>query len=81
MKYSSHKEIDKLVRHLVSLGWTFWRGGKHGRLRPPFGNCILTVPTSPSCHQALRSFHGDVRRAGKHQAPASGRPGTVTSGM
>lgn len=63
MKYSSHKEIDKLVRELVKKGWIFWHGGKHGRLRAPSGRNILTVPVSPSGSNVVRNFTGDVKRA------------------
>jgi hypothetical protein len=65
VKYSSHKEIDKLVRELVRKGWIFWRGGKHGRLRAPSGKDTLTVPVSPSCKNVLKNFAGDVKRAGR----------------
>ena len=62
MKYSSQKDIDKLVRTLVREGWLYWRGGKHGRLQAPFADAKLTVPGSPSDMNAFENFRRDVQR-------------------
>lgn len=62
MKYSSQKDIDKLVRRLVREGWRYWRGAKHGRLQPPCGVWTLTVPGSPSDIHAFQNFRRDVYR-------------------
>ena len=32
MKYSSNQAIRDLVRELVRSGWSYRRGGKHGKL-------------------------------------------------
>lgn len=48
MKYCSNKEIDRIVRRLISQGWLFRQGGKHGRLTQPDGQQTLTIAKSPS---------------------------------
>lgn len=65
MKYCNAKEINVLVSALVGEGWSFRRGGRHGKLRPPQGARMLTVPTSPSDHRAWLNFRRDVRQAQK----------------
>jgi hypothetical protein len=62
MKYSSNKEVNEWVRALVRTGATFWRGGKHGRLRLSSGE-ILTIPCTPSSRHAARNFGGNLKRA------------------
>lgn len=61
MKYCACREIGALVKTLVRKGWTFRRGGKHGKLRGPSGTLTLTVPRSPSDHRAFLNFNHDVR--------------------
>lgn len=61
MKYCSCKDFNSLIRQLLSLGWSFSHGAKHGRLRPPGGYPVLTVPSSPSDRRALLNFRRDVR--------------------
>ena len=63
MKYCAMKEIDSLVKGLVRQGWSFQRGGKHGRLRAPSGRATLTVPGTPSDRRAFLNFRRDVRHA------------------
>ena len=63
MKYCACKDINSLVRTLVRQGWSFGRGGKHGKLRMPSGKYTLTVPTSPSDHRAFLNFKRDVQHA------------------
>lgn len=63
VKYCSCQEINTLVKGLVRTGWTFFRGGKHGRLREPSGKTTLTVPRSPSDHRAFLNFRRDVQHA------------------
>lgn len=63
MKYCSNKEIDRLIRQLVSQGWGFRRGSKHGRLTHPSGWPTLTVSRSPSDCRSLQNFRHDLRGA------------------
>ena len=63
MKYCAMKEIDSLVKGLIRQGWSFHKGSKHGRLRAPCGQPILTVPVTPSDHRAFLNFRRDVRQA------------------
>lgn len=63
MKYSSAKDINKIVRDLIRAGWTYRRGRRHGRLRAPYGGPELTVPGTPSDWRALIKFKSDVRHA------------------
>lgn len=63
MKFSSSKEVNQIVKRLISQGWNYWRGGKHGRLGHPSGHPTLTVPGSPSDHRAALNFIRDLRHA------------------
>ena len=63
MRYSSAKEIDALVRQLVKEGWTFSRGGRHGRLLAPTGWPSVVVPCTPGDRRAFLNFRRDVRHA------------------
>ncbi|MGY2313150.1 type II toxin-antitoxin system HicA family toxin [Pseudomonas sp. SDO5522_S412] len=63
MRYCSNKEIDQLIRKLVRQGWSFRRGGKHGRLTHPGGRSTLTVAKSPSDCRSLDNFRRDLRKA------------------
>lgn len=63
MKYCSSKEIDVLIKTLVSDGWAYYRGRKHGKLLEPSGKRTLTVPNSPSDYRAYLNFKCDVKRA------------------
>ena len=61
MRYCSAPEINNLVTQLVRKGWRFHRGAKHGKLQPPQGHCMLTVPRTPSDRRAWMNFRRDVR--------------------
>lgn len=63
MRYSSCKEIDRLVRSLVRAGWEFRHGRKHGKLLCPLAATFLTVPGSPSDRRAFLNFRRDVLHA------------------
>lgn len=65
MKYSSNKEIEVFVRHLVKEGWSYRRGGKHGQLRAPVGWPAIPVPCTPSDRRAFLNFRRDVRLAAR----------------
>lgn len=62
MKYCACKEIDQLVKGLIRQGWSYRRGGKHGRLSSPNGRATLSVPRTPSDHRAFLNFRRDVRQ-------------------
>lgn len=60
-RYSSNKDVNRLVRHLVAKGWTFQRRSRHGRLRAPHGTSI-TVPCTPGDYRAWLNLRAEVRR-------------------
>ena len=59
-KYSSDKDINKLVGSLCKIGWQFINRKKHGALITPHGK-KLTVPSSPSDRRAFKNFSTDIR--------------------
>lgn len=63
MKYCAAKEIDHFIKYLLREGWTFRRGGKHGRLSSPNGKTKLSVPCTPSDKRAFLNFRSEVRRS------------------
>lgn len=66
-KYSASKEINVLVRQLIRDGWSFRKGGRHGRLCSPAGLATLSVPCTPGDRRAFDNFRQDVRRVLKLQ--------------
>ncbi len=68
-KYSSDKELNKLIRKLVASGWVYVRRRKHGLLRSPDRCFQTTVPGSPSDYRAYLNFKQDILRvANKSQS-------------
>lgn len=65
MKYSTSKEIDRVVRKYIKRSWTFRRGKKHGHLYPPGSGLFVVVPCSPSDYRADSNFSQDLRRLEK----------------
>lgn len=61
-KYSSDKNIDSLVRELISEGWSANRKKSHWQLFPPDSHKVQTVPLSPSDSRAYLNFRSDVKR-------------------
>ena len=61
-KYSKDKNIDSLVRELISEGWSSTRKKGHWQIKPPTGNKIQTIPVTPSDGRAFMNFRGDIRR-------------------
>ncbi|MBA6339603.1 hypothetical protein H4J59_01060 [Colwellia sp. MB02u-10] len=59
-KFSSDKDINKLVKKLCKLGWEYKNRKKHGALLTPKGKKI-TVPSSPSDRRAFKNFSSDIR--------------------
>mgnify|MGYP003146002581 FL=1 len=62
-RYSSDKDWNVLIRRLVRHGWTYKRGGKHGRLTHPEWSRTVTVPISPSDRRSLKNFLQFLRSA------------------
>lgn len=66
MRYSKDKDINRLIRQLIRLGWRFQKG-RHGKLKPPNTDSIfVTVPSTPSDRRAFRNFLGDLRKLPLH---------------
>jgi hypothetical protein len=61
-KYSSDKNIDSLVKELLTEGWSSSRKKRHWQLIPPTGGRIQTVPVTPSDGRAFMNFRGDIKR-------------------
>lgn len=60
-RYSSNKDIHRLVRRLIKEGCSYISGAKHRRLVSPNGN-KLTIPGTPSDYRAYQNFNRDARR-------------------
>ncbi len=61
MHYSKDKEISATVRKLLTKGWRYIAGKKHGKLIAPNGR-KLPVPGTPSDWRASLNFKRDIRR-------------------
>lgn len=61
-RYSSSKEINQFVKRLVTKGWSYQAGGRHGRVCPPEGRGFVSVPCTPSDHRAFDNFSHAVKR-------------------
>ena len=72
MRYCGDKDIDRLIIELVRQGWTYSRG-RHGKLRPPDGQFVVTVPCTPSDHRALLNLKRDIRQASGSDRPDRSR--------
>ena len=59
-RYSKNKDINRLVKYLVSSGWKHRRGKRHCSLYPPDGN-RLTIPSTPSDRRAYLNFRMQVK--------------------
>lgn len=62
MKYSSSKDVDRLVRHYVRRDWVFRRGARHGRLSPPGDDRFVTIPGTPGDCCTLANLRRDIAR-------------------
>lgn len=61
MKWTSDKELNKILDELVTEGWAIERGKKHFKARHPHGG-MVTISISPSCHHAYKNIQKDVKR-------------------
>ena len=59
--YSSSKDLRKHIAGLVKDGWTYKKGGKHGKLISPNGR-KMPVPVSPSSASTLVNQVHQARR-------------------
>jgi hypothetical protein len=59
-RYSACKDINKLVNGLVSLGWSFRSGKKHGVISSPAGGRV-TIPSTPSDRRAVYNLQRNIR--------------------
>lgn len=73
MYFSKNKDINKLARSLLAVGWTFAKG-RHYKLFPPNGCGMVIVPTTPGDRRALQNFRRDVRHL--LASPSMGYPCT-----
>lgn len=69
MKYSSDKDFDRFIRDLVSLGYVYKPGKRHGKLYSPRGRFLAAVPCTPSDSRALTNFTQDLKRKLGIQSP------------
>jgi hypothetical protein len=69
-RYSNSDVIDAEVRRLLTKGWTYRRGAKHGRVISPDGRAAVTVPGTPSDRRSCLNFVRDLKRAAMGNAPA-----------
>ena len=60
-RYTSDKDIRKVVRNLISRGWGLKAGKKHCCIISPTGRKV-TIPSTPSDHRAIYNFRSDVRK-------------------
>lgn len=60
-KYHENKDIDKLIRKLLSRGWKLLPYTKHFKIQSPGGRA-MTVSITPSCKFAIKHIERDVRR-------------------
>lgn len=63
-RYSSSKDIQKLVQRLIQEGWSFEPGRRHHRIYPSHGRSFLVIPGTPSDCRAFINFSADARRLG-----------------
>ena len=61
-RFSSCKNINKLVASLLSDGWSFQVGGRHGKLYTPNRHVFISVPCTPSDRRGFINFKQQVRR-------------------
>jgi hypothetical protein len=55
-RYSSCKDWNQKIQHLIKLGWSYKRRRKHGCLISPDGYRKVTIPCTPSDYRSLKNF-------------------------
>ena len=71
--YTSSKDLRKHIATLVKEGWTFKKGGKHGKLIAPNGR-KMPVPVSPSGNNTLVNQVHQARRIAALPAGSQHKP-------
>ncbi len=64
MRYSNDKDVQKLVKRLLSEGWIYLRRRKHGQLRSPTGE-VFTLSMTPRSMLNYKKLMTFVRRLTK----------------
>lgn len=72
-RYSKDRKIHEIVKLMLSKGWSFVWGAKHGKLFSPDGGVMITIPGSPSDHRSARNFERDLKRALRQLAEGTSR--------
>lgn len=61
------KEMDKVVKDLISEGWIEVSNNKHRKLKFKGRGAPLTVARSPSCHRAHKNIRKQADRIMKEE--------------
>lgn len=61
MRYSTCKDLNKVITTLVSQGWTV-EHNRHLKLRPPGNLFLITCSVTPSCPHAFKRVLADIKR-------------------
>lgn len=69
MRFSSNKDLNKLIANLIRTGWRIQRGGKHDKLWHPFRSGFVVVSRTPSDVRALRNVKAQVARIAESGYP------------
>ncbi len=63
-RYSSSKDIQKLVQRLIQEGGSFESGRRHHRIYPVHSHSFLVISGTPSDRRAFINFSAEARRLG-----------------
>lgn len=77
MRYTTNKDVNKVIQQLVKNDWEFRYGSKHGKLLCPDGIQQITVAMSPSDHRYSTTFRQAVRRCLLNMGKLDGRKNAV----
>lgn len=59
-KYSSSKDVNKLIKNLIKLGWSVREGKRHNSIISPRGKRI-TFSSTPSDYRVFKKFRAQIR--------------------
>jgi len=77
MRYTTDKDVNKVIQHLVKNDWEFRYGSKHGKLLCPDGVQKLTVAMTPSDHRYSTICRQSVRRCLQNMRKLGGQKNDV----